>query len=76
MSIQDQAIAKVQKLPDILAQEVNDFVDFLLLKHDTTRRQYLDFLTESSHLGEAGLADYLPGLTEYEERLARGEIQW
>ena len=76
MTIQDRAIAKVQKLPDILAQEVNDFVDFLLLKHDTARRQYLSFLTESTHLAEAGMADYLSGLGEYEDRLARGEIQW
>jgi len=76
MTIQDQTVAKVQKLPDTLAQEVSDFVDFLLLKHEGSRRQSVTFLTESAHLGESGMEDYLSNLMDYENRLARGEIQW
>jgi hypothetical protein len=32
--------------------------------------------TETSELSEAGFSDYLPNLEDYENRLARGEIQW
>ncbi len=76
MTIQDETIAKVQKLPDPLAQEVNDFVDFLLVKHDSDRRRYLTLLSETNQLAEAGMGDYLGALTDYEGRLARGEIKW
>ncbi len=75
MSIQEQTIVKVQNLPDPLAQEVNDFVDFLLMKHDTVRKQCLTYLTESIQLAELGMGDYLSSLTDYEDRLVRGEIQ-
>jgi Protein of unknown function (DUF2281) len=76
MSIQEQTVAKIQNLPDTLAQEVNDFVDFLVMKHDAVRRQCTTFLAESGQLAELGMADYLSNLEEYEDLLARGEIQW
>jgi len=56
-------VVKLRKLPEPLVQEVNDFVDFLLARHDA-------MLTESD------FSDYLPNLENYEERLARGEIKW
>ncbi|MDJ1172702.1 hypothetical protein [Roseofilum capinflatum] len=31
---------------------------------------------EESVLAESGFSDYLSNLQDYEERLARGEIQW
>ena len=58
---QCEAIAvKLRKLPEPLIQEVNDFIDFLL-----TRREV-----------ESDFSDYLSNLENYEDRLARGEIQW
>jgi hypothetical protein len=53
-------VVKLQKLPEPLIQEVNDFIDFLL-----TRREV-----------ESDFSDYLSNLENYEDRLARGEIQW
>ena len=56
-------VVKLRKLPEPLVQEVNDFVDFLLVRHDAM-------------LAESDFSDYLPNLEAYEERLARGEIKW
>jgi hypothetical protein len=66
MSEQDIAIAKISQLPDSLVQEVNDFIDFLLLKYNC----------ELPQLTESDFSDYLKNLETYEEKLARGEIQW
>ena len=76
MSAQDAAIAKLQRLPEPLAQEVNDFIDFLLLKQDADRWQTWTHFNESRSLAEAGMDDYARNLDDYEERLARGEIRW
>jgi len=59
----DAIIVKLQKLPEPLVQEVNDFIDFLLTKSEMS-------------LAESDFSDYLTNLEDYEERLARGEIQW
>lgn len=59
----DEIVVKLRKLPEPLVHEVNDFVDFLLARHDTM-------------LAESDFFDYLPNLEDYEERLARGEIKW
>ncbi|MCP4610661.1 MAG: DUF2281 domain-containing protein [Planctomycetes bacterium] len=72
----DVTIAKIQQLPESLVQEVSDFVDFLLMKHDRTRWQLWTHFTESLDLVESDFTDYLSNLEEYEDRLARGEIQW
>jgi len=55
---------------------VNDFVDFLLLRQDSARWQLWNQFTETMEFAEAGFSDYLPNLEDYENRLARGEIQW
>lgn len=72
----DLTIAKIQQLPEPLVQEVNDFIDFLLMKHDTTRWQMWTHFTESLEIVESDFADYSSNLEDYEDRLARGEIQW
>jgi hypothetical protein len=59
----DEIVVKLRKLPEPLVHEVNDFVDFLLARHDPM-------------LAESDFSDYLPNLEDYEERLARGEIKW
>lgn len=66
MTVHDQTIAKIRQLPESLVQEVNDFVEFLLMKH---KRELLE-------IAESDFSDYLTNLEDYEERLARGEIQW
>lgn len=39
MTVHDETIAKIRQLPESLVQEVNDFVDFLLMKQDSDRGQ-------------------------------------
>ncbi len=76
MTVHDVTIAKVQQLPEALAQEVNDFVDFLLVKRDSARWQLWTQFNEALEIAESDLSDYLANLEAYEDRLARGEIQW
>ncbi len=72
----DAAIAKIRKLPESLVQEVNDFIDFLLMRRDRTRWQLWAQFAEALEIAESDFSDYLRGLEDYEIRLARGEIQW
>ena len=76
MTVHDLTMTKIRQLPEPLIEEVSDFVDFLLLRQDSTRWQLWNQFTETSELSEAGFSDYLPNLEDYEDRLARGEIQW
>jgi Protein of unknown function (DUF2281) len=39
MTIHDVTIDKIRQLPEPLAQEVNDFVDFLVMRSDNIRWQ-------------------------------------
>lgn len=76
MTAHDVTIAKVRQLPEPLVQEVNDFVDFLLVKRDSARWQLWTQFNEALEVAESGLSDYLANLEAYENCLARGEIQW
>ncbi len=85
MTVYDVTIAKIQQLPESLAQEVSDFVDFLLMRYDSARPEEIPSgqgwqlwkrFTESLEIAESDFADYLSNLEDYENRLARGEIQW
>ena len=76
MTVHDATIAKVRQLPEALAQEVSDFVDFLLVKRESTRWQLWIQFNEALEIAESDLSDYLANLEAYEDRLARGEIQW
>ncbi len=76
MSVYDETISKIRQLPEPLAQEVNDFVDFLLLRSDRTGLALRTQFREALKIARSDFSDYLPNLEEYEERLARGEIQW
>jgi hypothetical protein len=76
MSIQDQTIDKIRQMPEFLVQEVSDFIDFLLMKHSSKNwESWLQF-NESVEIVESDFSDFLSNLEDYEERLARGEIQW
>ena len=46
------------------------------MKRDSNRAALWAQFTEVMELTESGFSDYLPNLEDYEERLARGEIQW
>ena len=76
MTIHEQTISKIQQLPEPLAQEVSDFIDFLLVKQDQARWQLWTHFNETLALVETDFGDYLPNLEAYEERLASGDIQW
>ena len=76
MSVYDETISKIRQLPEPLAQEVNDFVDFLLLRSDPDRFALWTQFSEGLKIAESDFSDYLPNLKAYEERLAGGEIQW
>jgi hypothetical protein len=76
MTVYDITTAKISQLPEPLVQEVNDFVDFLLMKNDNARWQLWTHFTEALKTAESDFPDYLRNLEDYENRLARGEIQW
>ena len=76
MTVYDVTTAKIRQLPELLAQEANDFIDFLLLRYDSTRWQLWTHFSEALEIAESDFADYLLNLEDYENRLACGEIQW
>jgi hypothetical protein len=76
MTVHERTIAKIQQLPESLAQEVSDFIDFLLVKQDNRRWQLWTLFNETLDLSESDFSDYLVNLETYEDRLAREEIQW
>jgi hypothetical protein len=76
MTVYDMTMDKIRQLPESLIQEVSDFVDFLLMKRDNLRWQLWIQFSEGLEIAESDMADYLLNLEDYENRLARGEIQW
>ena len=76
MDLLNATTIKLRRLPIPLVQEVNDFIDFLILKNNNEHWQAWTQFTESLELVESDFSDYLSNLEEYEERLAKGEIQW
>jgi len=73
MNLHEETIAKISQLSEELVKEVNDFVDFLLLKEDRKKWELWQQKTKSEEIVES---DYLTNLESYEESLARGEIKW
>ena len=76
MSVHDLTIEKVRRLPEPLVREVDDFVDFLLLKRGRDPGSPWHSHEEQAQLAEADFSDYNANLSDYEDRLARGEIRW
>jgi len=76
MNIKDAILDKIQQMPEPIAEEVNDYIDFLLMKHDDFNWQSWIQFNDSLKSAESDFPDYLSNLEDYEERLARGEIQW
>jgi len=46
------------------------------MKRDSTRWQLWIHFAEALEIAESNFADYLPNLEDYENRLARREIEW
>lgn len=76
MTVHDVAISKLRKLPEYLAEEVNDFIDFLLIQNNKNSLHIENEETKSLDLAESDFSDYLTNLENYEEQLARGEVHW
>jgi hypothetical protein len=76
MNLHEETIAKINQLPEPLVEEVSDFLDFLLMKRDRIQWEMWKQFAEGTKMAESDFSDYLSNLQEYEERLARGEIQW
>lgn len=76
MTIHERAIAKIRQLPEPLAQEVSDFVDFLLIRNDDSQWEHWTQFMESQQIAEVDMSDYLANLQDYEADLANGKIQW
>jgi len=76
MTVYERTVAKMQQLPEPLLQEVSDFIDFLLVKHDQAQWEVWTHFREALHIAESDFSDYLRNLETYEESLARGDIRW
>ncbi|NJM69754.1 MAG: DUF2281 domain-containing protein [Scytonema sp. RU_4_4] len=76
MTVHDQTIAKIRQMPEYLVEEVSDFIDFLLWKHSGKQWELWLESAECKEIVESDFSEYLPNLEDYENRLARGEIQW
>ncbi len=76
MTVYEETVVKISELPEPLIQEVSDFIDFLQMKRDSTRWQLWIHFAEALKIAESNFADYLPNLEDYENRLARREIEW
>ncbi len=76
MTIHEETIAKIRQLPEPLVQQVNDFIEFLLMRNDSKRAALWMQFNEALEIAESDFTEYLLNLKDYEERLACGEIQW
>lgn len=76
MTVYETTISKIQQLPEPLVQEVNDFIDFLLVKQDRDHWQLWTHFRGTAEMAESGFSEYLADLEAYEDRLSRGEIRW
>jgi hypothetical protein len=69
MSLYDETISKIRQLPEPLVQEVNDFVDFLLLRSDRDHLAVWTQFTKALKIAESDFSDYLLNLEAYEKDL-------
>jgi hypothetical protein len=51
MTVHDRAIAKLRQLPKSLVQEMSDFMEFLLMKHNSEQQIQSDNMVSSIVVG-------------------------
>ena len=71
-----QIIRKINILPEDILKEVGDFIDFLEIKKRKQQDNWDWLKKKNDEIKEDHLNDYLDGLLNYEEMLAKGEIKW
>lgn len=76
MTTLDATIAQIRTLPEPLAREVSDYVDFLVTRHSAARWEAWQGFDEGMQLADRGIDHYLADLVSYEGQLERGEIVW
>jgi hypothetical protein len=64
-----------ETLSEAMVSNINDFIDFILLKKDHKKQEILLFLSESINLLKLDFSDYLANLESYEDSCLRGKIQ-
>ena len=74
-AIYEPTIAKLQRLPEPLLQEVDAFIDFLQMRFESKAQAWHSQSDQSAH-AEEGMDTYLRELESYEELLAAGKIKW
>lgn len=57
MNLQGQTIAKIQQMPDSLLQEVNNFIDNLLIKYRINSGKWTLEVEESIDMAESDFCD-------------------
>ena len=67
MTVYERTVAKIQQLHEPLLQEVSDYIDFLLIKHDRTQWELWTHFRETLDVAESDFSDYLRNLETYEE---------
>jgi len=67
---------RVRALPEALAQEVSDYIDFVVMRHSSSGWEAWREFEEMVRLAEEGIRDYRTGLQCYESQLTRGEVAW
>jgi len=67
---------KIEILPEDILREVDDFIDFLEIKRKDGENKWAWLSRGVDKIEESDFKDYLDGLTNYEDMLAKGEIKW
>ena len=76
MTIKEQVIEKVRILPNNVAREVDDYIDFLRLKKRVKKSARNLPASAEEVSSETDMSDYLKNLVSYETLLSQGKIRW
>ncbi|MDZ8186720.1 MAG: hypothetical protein RMX96_17955 [Nostoc sp. ChiSLP02] len=76
MSLHEETIAKIRQLSESQLQQVNDFIDFLLMKNNSSLQPSWTKFSEETEIVESDFSEYLRNLEDYEQRLNKEEIYW
>lgn len=76
MLTKEHVLERVISLPEDILKEVDDFIGFLEIKRKEEERQWNWLSMGMNKIEESDFRDYLDGLRNYEDMLAKGEIIW